>query len=77
MENSAFTSLKFDKSPYHITLSYADFSILVKVVPMSLKKIGIKRFTILFYMRYAVIFVFFNFVKIASVKMMLEFSKKC
>ena len=76
MENSALTSLKYYKSPYHITLSCADFDILT-IVPMSLKKIGIKRFTILFYVRYAVIFVFFNFVKIASVKMMLEFSKKC
>ena len=50
MENSALTSLEFDKSPYQITLSYADFGILVKGVPtMSLKKIGIKTFIILFY----------------------------
>ena len=62
MENSALTSLKFDKSPYQITLSYADFGILVKVLSTHvLEKIGFKTFIILFHINAV-----FNFVSMFS-----------
>ena len=62
MVNSALTSLKFDKSPYQITLSYADFGILVKVLSTHvLEKIGFKTFIILSHINAV-----FNFVSMFS-----------
>ena len=69
MENSALTSLKFDKSPYQITLSYADFGILVKVLSTHvLEKIGIKTFIILFHMNCGIQFCVYVFINIGDMR---------